>query len=85
MGIQCQKFGNLIVILWKKFVKKFCDSLKEHTKNIIVFEKQNVTVNKRRTQIISGGKSMLYLRKGILEKFDKDKNYRKFREVQLCR
>ena len=66
-------------------MKKFCDSLKEHTKNIIVFEKQNVTVNKRRTQIISGGKSMLYLRKGILEKFDKDKNYRKFREVQLCR
>ena len=75
MGIQCQKFGNLIVILWKKFVKKFCDSLKEHTKNTIVFEKQNVTVNKRRTQIISRRKSMLYLWKGMLEKFDKDKNY----------
>ena len=35
-------------------MKKFCESLREHAKNIINFEKQkNVTVNKRRTKITS--------------------------------
>ena len=45
----------------KDCMKKFCDSLKEHAKSIILFEKKNVTVNKRRTKIVSRGKSMLYL------------------------
>ena len=34
----------------RDWMKKFCTSLTEHTKNIIDFEKKNVTVNKRRTK-----------------------------------
>ena len=46
----------------KDFIKKFCTSLREHTKNIIDFEKKkNVTVNKRRIKIISRCQSLLYL------------------------
>ena len=40
-------------------MKKFCESLRGHAKNIIDFEKKNVTVNKRRTKIVSRGKSTL--------------------------
>ena len=46
----------------KDCMKRFCDSLKRHAKNIILFEKKKIiTVSKRRTKIISRGKSMLYL------------------------
>ena len=45
----------------KDCMKKFCESLREHVKHIIDFEKKNVTVNKRRTKIVSRCKSMLYL------------------------
>ena len=46
-------------------MKKFYESLREHAKNIIDFEKKIVTVNKRRTKIISRNKSMLYLWKKV--------------------
>ena len=46
-------------------MKKFYESLREHAKNIIDFEKKIVTVNKRRTKIISRHKSMLYLWKKV--------------------
>ena len=42
-------------------MKKFYASLREHVKNIIDFEKNNDTVNKRRIKITSRCKSMLYL------------------------
>ena len=43
-------------------MKKFCESLREHAKNISDFEKKkNVTVNKRRTKITSRCKTMLFL------------------------
>ena len=45
----------------KDCMKKFCISLREHAKNIIDFEKKNVTVNKRRIKITSRCKNMLYL------------------------
>ena len=38
----------------KDCMKKFCTSLREHAKSIIDFEKENVTVNKRRIKITSG-------------------------------
>ena len=41
-------------------MKKFCESLREQAKNIIGFEKKNITVSKRRIKIISKCKSMLY-------------------------
>ena len=48
--------------------KKFCETLREHVKNIIDFEKKNVTVNKRRTKITSRCKSMINLWKKNLIK-----------------
>ena len=43
----------------KDSMKKFCTSLRKHAKNIIDFEKKkNVTVNKRRSKIISRCKSI---------------------------
>ena len=46
----------------KDCLRKFCESLREHAKNIIDFEKkENVIVNKRRTKIIQRCESMLYL------------------------
>ena len=46
----------------KDCMNKFCESLREHVKNIVDFEKKkNVTVNKRRTKITSRCKSMSYL------------------------
>ena len=46
-------------------MKKFCDSLKEHAKNVIIFEKKkNVTINKEELK----GKSKLYLWKSNTRK-----------------
>ena len=48
----------------KDCIRKFSTSLREHSNNAIDFEKKkNVTVNKKRTKITSGWKSMLYLQK----------------------
>ena len=48
-------------------MKKFCQSLREHLKNIIDFEKtKNIAVNKRRTKMT--GKSKLYFWKRNLKK-----------------
>ena len=53
----------------KNFMKKFCESLRKHTKNIIHFEKKkNVTFNKRRPKISSRCKSMLHLWKSNVRK-----------------
>ena len=52
----------------KDCMKKFCTSLREHAKNIIDFQKKNVTINKRRNEITSRCKSMLHLRKKNLKK-----------------
>ena len=49
--------------LGKDCMKKFCESLREHAKNIIDFEKKDVIVNKRRIKTTSRCKSMLYLKK----------------------
>ena len=63
----------------KKIVLKFCSSLRKHAKNITDFEKKIVTVNKRRTKIISRCKSLLHLWKENLKKLSKSINYQKFR------
>ena len=43
----------------KYCMKKFRESLREHTKNIIHFEKKkNVTINRRRTKITSRCKKL---------------------------
>ena len=52
----------------KGCTKIFCKSLRERAKKIINIEKENATIDRRRTKIISRYKSMLYLRKKNLEK-----------------
>ena len=53
----------------KNFMKKFCESLIEHTKNIIDFEKKkNVIFNKRRPKISSRCNSVLHLWKSNVRK-----------------
>ena len=42
-------------------MKKFFNSLREHAKNVIDFEKKNGSTNKRRIKIVSRYKSILYL------------------------
>ena len=44
-----------------------CESLGEHTKNIIDLEKKNATINKIRTKITSRCKSILHLQGKILK------------------
>ena len=51
----------------KYCMKNLSESLKDHMKNIIDFEKKNVTVN-RRTKITSRHKSRLHLWKKNLKK-----------------
>ena len=56
-------------------MKNFSDSLKEHAKNIIDFEKEkSITVNKKRIKITQRCESMLYLQKRN-PKNAKDVNY----------
>ena len=50
-------------------MKKICTSLREHATNVVNFEKKkNLTLNKRRTKIISKCKSMSYLWEKNLKK-----------------
>ena len=60
----------------KDCLKKFCESLREHVKNIVDFEnKRNVNVNKRRIKITSRCKTMLHLWKKISKKLSKSIDY----------
>ena len=60
----------------KDCMKKFCESLRECTKNIIDLEiLKNVTVNKRKTKITSRCKSLVHLWKKNLKKLSKSINY----------
>ena len=61
-------------------LKKFCESLREHTKNVIDFKiKKNVTVNKRRTKITSRCKVSYICGEKCLKKFANLKDYQKVR------
>ena len=65
----------------KDSMKKFCEALREHAKNIIDFEKKkNVIVNKRRIKITSRCKQMLNLSKKNLKKISESINYWKVRD-----
>ena len=60
----------------KDCMKKFCTSLKEHTKNIIDFEKI-VRLTKEESKSHQDSKVCYICGKRILKKFANDKNYRK--------
>ena len=60
----------------KNCMKTFCKCLREHTKNIIYFEKKkNVTINKRRIKSHQDAKVSYICRKRILKKLSKSISY----------
>ena len=62
-------------------MKNFCNSLKEHTKNTIFFEnKKMLPLTKKELKPYQEAKICYICGNAILEKFTKDKNYRKVRD-----
>ena len=59
-------------------MKKFCISVREHSKKLFDFQK-NVTFNRRRVKSASRCTSMLHLWTKYLEDLSKIMNYRKVR------
>ena len=65
----------------KDFVKKFCDSLREHVKNIIDFEnKKMLPLTKEELKSYQQSEVCYICRRKILEKFAKEKNDQKVRD-----
>ena len=56
-------------------MKKFCESLREHEKNKIDFEKKKMLPLTKRARITPRCNIMLHLWKKVLKKFANDKNY----------
>ena len=62
-------------------MKKFCESLREHAKNIIDFEKKKMLpLTKEELKSHQDAKICYICGKGILQKLAKSKSYRKFRD-----
>ena len=62
-------------------MKKFCESLREHVKNIIDFEKKKMlTLIKEELKSHQDAKVCYICGKRFLKKFANDKNYRKVRD-----
>ena len=64
----------------KDCMKNFCDSLREHAKNIIAFEEKMLPLAKEELKSYQEAKLCYICRKGILEKLTEDKNYGKVRD-----
>ena len=61
-------------------MKKFCESLREHAKNIIDFEKKKMlSLTKEELKSYQDRKMCYICGKRFLKKFPNDKNYRKVR------
>ena len=65
-------------------IKKFCEPLNKHIKNIINFGNNRKTLLLTRTKITSRCKSMSHLRKRILEKLAVNMKYLKVRDHCHC-
>ena len=65
----------------KDCIKTFCDSLKEHAKNKILFvKKKRLVLTKEELKSYQEAKVCYICGKGILKRLAKDKNYRKVRD-----
>ena len=65
----------------KDCIQKICTSLREHAKNVIDFEKKKMLpLTKEELKSYQDRKECHICRKKILQKFAKDKNYRKVRD-----
>ena len=57
-------------------MKKFCESLREHTKNIIEFERKiNLPLTKEQLKLHQVANNCYICRKRFSKSFAKDKNY----------
>ena len=66
-------------------MKRFCTSLKEHAKIIIVFEKKKILpLIKEELKSHQHAKECYICGKRILKKFSKDKHYQKVRDHCHC-
>ena len=62
-------------------MKRFCESLREHAKNIIDFEKKKMLpLTKEELKSHQDAKICYICGKRILQKLAKSKSYRKFRD-----
>ena len=59
------KYG---LYLGEKRTKRFYQSLRENTKNIIDFEEKNVTVNKKRIKITKKCNRVIHVEKNIYQR-----------------
>ena len=61
-------------------MKKVCESLRLHAKNIIDFEKKMLLLTKEELQSYEDAKACYICGKQFLKKFNNDKNNRKVRD-----
>ena len=62
-------------------MKKFCESLREHAKNIIDFQKKKILqLTKEKIKAYQDGKIFYIFGKRILKRFANDKSYRNVRD-----
>ena len=64
-------------------MKQFCESLREHAKNIISFEKKNVSINKRRAKSHQDANVCYVCGKKILQKLVKNKIIEKLETIAM--
>ena len=64
----------------KNCMKKVCESLRLHAKNIIDFEKKMLLLTKEELQSYQDAKACYICGKQFLKKFNNDKNNRKVRD-----
>ena len=65
----------------ENFMKKFCNFLREHATNILNFEKKEILpLTKEKLKLHQNEISCYICRRRILQKFAKNKNYRKIRD-----
>ena len=67
----------------KDCIKKFCESLREHAKNIIDFDKKKMLPLKEELKSYQDAKVCYICGKGFLKRFTNDKNYQNFKEPLL--
>ena len=64
----------------KDCMKKFCESLKDHAKNIIDFEKNLLPLTKKKLKSHQNTPECYICKKRFIKKFAKDKNHHKVRD-----
>ena len=65
-------------------MKKFCESLREHTKNLIDFEKRNmIPLTKEELKLHHDAKNCYICRKRIFQELTKNRGYQKLQIIAI--